>query len=172
MANFKGGFAFNNEAAKVEVEQAPDGTLISCVNPVTGESLNAGNSEEVIIGTLAAPFGDYLPVSIGRAIFNGGVSGFIEVDASSLGITDLIIIPIWCNYVDDADVEGTINGVMAMALTMDYSGDTPISVSNATQLIWKTSVDYLLFGYINGQYFNLPGTLPTTVKLYHHPMPE
>lgn len=42
MANFKGGFAFNNEAAKVEVEQAPDGTLISCVNPVTGESLNAG----------------------------------------------------------------------------------------------------------------------------------
>lgn len=42
MANFKGGFAFNNEAAKVEVEQAPDGTLISCVNPVTGEELAAG----------------------------------------------------------------------------------------------------------------------------------
>lgn len=42
MANFKGGFAFNNEAAKVEVEQAPDGTLISCVNPVTGESLGGG----------------------------------------------------------------------------------------------------------------------------------
>lgn len=39
MANFKGGFTFNNEAAKVEVEQAPDGTLMSCVNPVTGESL-------------------------------------------------------------------------------------------------------------------------------------
>lgn len=32
MANFKGGFAFNNEAAKVEVEQAPDGTLIIKVN--------------------------------------------------------------------------------------------------------------------------------------------
>lgn len=44
MANFKGGFAFNNEAAKVEVEQAPDGTLISCVNPVTGESLGGGDS--------------------------------------------------------------------------------------------------------------------------------
>ena len=42
MANFKGGFAFNNEAAKVEVEQAPDGTLISCVNPVTGGSLGGG----------------------------------------------------------------------------------------------------------------------------------
>lgn len=42
MASFKGGFAFNNEAAKVEVEQAPDGTLISCVNPVTGESLGGG----------------------------------------------------------------------------------------------------------------------------------
>lgn len=45
MANFKGGFAFNNEAAKVEVEQAPDGTLISCVNPVTGEELGGGGVE-------------------------------------------------------------------------------------------------------------------------------
>lgn len=47
MANFKGGFAFNNEAAKVEVEQAPDGTLISCVNPVTGESLGGGGGAEI-----------------------------------------------------------------------------------------------------------------------------
>ena len=47
MANFKGGFAFNNEAAKVEVEQAPDGTLISCVNPVTGESLGGGGGGEI-----------------------------------------------------------------------------------------------------------------------------
>jgi len=45
MDNFKGGFAFNNEAAKVEVEQAPDGTLISCVNPVTGESLGGGGGD-------------------------------------------------------------------------------------------------------------------------------
>lgn len=47
MANFKGGFAFNNEAAKVEVEQAPDGTLISCVNPVTGEELGGGGDASV-----------------------------------------------------------------------------------------------------------------------------
>lgn len=49
MANFKGGFAFNNEAAKVEVEQAPDGTLISCVNPVTGESLGGGGDLGLIV---------------------------------------------------------------------------------------------------------------------------
>lgn len=42
MANFKGGFTFNNEAAKVEVEQQPDGTLVSCMNPVTGEELSGG----------------------------------------------------------------------------------------------------------------------------------
>ena len=53
MANFKGGFAFNNEAAKVEVEQAPDGTLISCVNPVTGEELGGGGVE---ITTLSGNF--------------------------------------------------------------------------------------------------------------------
>lgn len=48
MANFRGGFAFNNEAAKVEVEQAPDGTLISCVNPVTEESLGGGGGSVTI----------------------------------------------------------------------------------------------------------------------------
>lgn len=47
MANFKGGFAFNNEAAKVEVEQAPDGTLVSCINPVTGEELGGGGGPVV-----------------------------------------------------------------------------------------------------------------------------
>ena len=47
MTNFKGGFAFNNEAAKVEVEQSPNGALISCINPVTGESMGGGNPNSV-----------------------------------------------------------------------------------------------------------------------------
>ena len=57
MANFKGGFAFNNEAAKVEVEQAPDGTLISCVNPVTGESLGGGGGGGSVTISLTNPVG-------------------------------------------------------------------------------------------------------------------
>lgn len=56
MANFRGGFAFNNEAAKVEVEQAPDGTLISCVNPVTEESLGGGGGSVTIKLTNPAAF--------------------------------------------------------------------------------------------------------------------
>lgn len=173
MANFKGGFAFNNEAAKVEVEQAPDGTLVSCVNPVTGESLGgADNYSQVIEGTLAAPFGNYQPVSIGRAIYNGGVSGLIAVDASSLGITAPIIIPLWIGASDPSDIEGSINGVTASSVSMQYSGDTPVGTVSSAQLIWRTAVDYILAAYMGGQYVNLPDTLPTTVTLYWHPMPE
>lgn len=73
MANFKGGFAFNNEAAKAEVEQAPDGTLISCVNPVTGEGIG-GNTYDYRIdvaiegSTVTADFNGSTLTEIAKAI--------------------------------------------------------------------------------------------------------
>lgn len=172
MASFKGGFAFNNEAAKVEVEQAPDGTLISCVNPVTGESLGGGggrNYKQVITGTLGNPFGDYTPVSIGRAIYNGGLSGIIDIDASALGVTNPIIMPLSFAANDPTDIEGSIYGVMASSAEFQSRQGQPIGILNAAQLLWLTSNEFS--GYMDGQYFNLPSTLPTTVTLYWHPMP-
>ena len=91
MANFKGGFAFNNEAAKVEVEQAPDGTLISCVNPVTGEELGGG-ATDVITGTVAAPFPDMTQDEYDQLISDmadGHAAAVMIIDATATGLGDL-----------------------------------------------------------------------------------
>lgn len=159
MANFKGGFAFNNEAAKVEVEQAPDGTLISCVNPVTGESLNAGNSEEVIEGTLEAPFGDHLIADLVAGFQSHELSGEIFVDGSSLGFPDPIRLPL--SYFG--------NGVGIAAETASISAS---AVTAAVQANWTTIGATYYKAYMNNTVVSLPGTLSTEVKLYHHPMPE
>lgn len=90
MANFRGGFAFNNEAAKVEVEQAPDGTLISCVNPVTGESI--GGTTEVITGTAAAPFPDMTQDEYDQLISDmadGHAAAVMIIDATATGLGHL-----------------------------------------------------------------------------------
>lgn len=90
MANFKGGFAFNNEAAKVEVEQAPDGTLISCVNPVTGESI--GGTTEVITGTAEVPFPDMTLDEYNQLITDmasGHAAAVMIIDATATGLGQL-----------------------------------------------------------------------------------
>lgn len=158
MVNFKGGFAFNNEAAKVEVEQAPDGTLISCVNPVTGEGLNAGNSEEVITGTLAAPFGDHVIADLIAGFQAHDLSGEIFVDGSSMGFTNQIRLPL--SYV------GTGSGIGAETATISSS-----AVTLATQVNWRRDGVNQYRVYMSNTVVDLPGTLPTEVKLYHHPMP-
>ena len=159
MANFKGGFAFNNEAAKVEVEQAPDGTLISCVNPVTGESLGGGNYSEVIEGTLAAPFGDYTISDLAASFQTGDISGVISVDGSSLGILDPIRIVLY----------STID---PLAIVAESAGISQSAVSKAVQVNWRSDGVNQYRGYMSNTVIDLPGTLPTEVKLYHHPMPE
>lgn len=92
MANFKGGFAFNNEAAKAEVEQAPDGTLISCINPVTGESLSGGGTTEVITGTADVPFPDMTSAEYNQLIrdmYAGNAAATMIIDATALGLGQL-----------------------------------------------------------------------------------
>lgn len=140
---------------------------------INGEG-GGGTSEnyvQTITGTLASPFGDYSPVSIGKAIYSGGLSGIIDIDASALGITSRIILPL--AFIVHSENDGYyVNGASASANTFEVSQGAPISIINATNLIWRSSVDYELLGYMNNQYFNLPPTLPTTVTLYWHPMPE
>ena len=173
MATNSAGVNFGKPNEEFIIESDGSGALTSARNAVTGtEYVGAGNFSQVIEGTLAAPFGDYMPVSIGEAIYNGGVSGRIAIDASALGVTIPIILPLSFGASNPADIEGSINGVTAAAVSMQSSAGTPIGIDTATQLVWRTSIDRTLFGYMNNQYFNLPDTLPTTVTLYWHPMSE
>lgn len=55
MADFKGGFRFNNGSAAAEVEQNADGSLVSCRNPITGESIG-GSGDFTLIPAGAVTF--------------------------------------------------------------------------------------------------------------------
>lgn len=95
MVNFKGGFAFNNEAAKVEVEQAPDGTLISCVNPVTGEELGGGGGFEPFSGTITLKNNLSSTAYLAFPCTNGGKEIIKNVSAptnTSITITTALLI--------------------------------------------------------------------------------
>lgn len=162
MANFKGGFAFNNEAAKVEVEQAPDGTLISCVNPVTGESLSAGNSYEVITGTADAPFGDYTVIELAEALAAGNISIMASIDASALGIQNPIIGPIYQTLGADGLIMDGASFTSGPTLAMAYSTH------------WYADGRPQLFMYNSGT--NTDATaymsaITSRVTIAHHPMP-
>lgn len=161
MANFKGGFAFNNEAAKVEVEQAPDGTLVSCVNPVTGQSLNAGNYSEVITGTAAAPFGDYTISELIAGVVAGDISMMATFDASALGISYPIDAPIWA----------VASSTMLEAQGASFSG---ADLTGAYLAFWPANGTARWQMYGNGQYTDITAympNIPCVLTIYHHPMP-
>ena len=168
MANFKGGFAFNNGPAKAEVEQAPDGTLISCVNPVTGEGLNAGNSKEVITGTTADPLPGVKIRELADALEAGNASAIMNIDGTALGVTDRILLSVSTTQIFTGDTLLDL-GVTVQAATI---------LSNNTLIM---AVDTRWFGaypannkqkaYIGGTVADLPA-LPTVTNIYHHPMPE
>lgn len=161
MANFKGGFAFNNEAAKVEVEQAPDGTLISCVNPVTGQSMSSGNYSEVINGTADAPFGDYTVMDLAEELVGGNISIFARIDASALGIQDPIIGPIYSSLGTD---------MLIMDGASFISGPT---LSRAYDAQWYSDGSSKLFMYNSGITTDATAymsAITSTVTILHHPM--
>lgn len=165
MANFKGGFAFNNEAAKVEVEQSPNGALISCINPVTGESMGGGNpnSVQVITGTLANPFGDVNLAELITAFNTGGASIFIAIDATVIGQGVFPDAPM--NWTSDYGL--SITGV---------TGNTS-ELLRAALINWSSIDGTLTYAVM---YTGASGTdiesyasqMPTTLTIYWHPMPE
>lgn len=163
MANFKGGFAFNNEAAKVEVEQSPNGALISCINPVTGESMGGGNpnSVQVIEGTLANPFGDIAMDELQAAVISGNATAILEFNASALGFgTQKTAL----YYYGDEE------------LTASYAGLTP-AFSVAYYLRWNSASGDLEYAYVeeDGTVTDVKtaaASLPSTLTIYLHPMPE
>lgn len=168
MANFKGGFAFNNEAAKVEVEQSPNGALISCINPVTGESMGGGNpnSVQVIEGTLANPFGDVDINELMDALYvgadqTGDAHAIIAGDAAVLGF-GLLQQPVYCmNY-----------------RLRSTAGDINEDGSLCNEIYWYLDGEQLaIHAYIeqNGTLTNIASyasQIPTTLTIYWHPMPE
>ena len=171
MANFKGGFAFNNEAAKVEVEQAPDGTLISCVNPVTGESLGGGNSKEVITGTASTIFSNMgydaaialaLDISYMNALINASI--LYDLDATAIVGQHLT------GQIMSANIP---SNNMAVFKTSEINNDNTVGVS----VIWDVTENNSSFKasqFMSGSWTDVSavfGALPITLTIYHHPMP-
>lgn len=167
MANFKGGFAFNNEAAKVEVEQSPNGALISCINPVTGESMGGGNpnSVQVIKGTAAVPFGIYA-ASIEQGLANGNCSGKIELDGTALGLGTITL-----------NLRSNSGGIQADALSVGTSN------CDGTYVVWASNLDFAILiacvfvADTEGPTVTITdmsehaSQIPTTLTIYWHPMP-
>lgn len=164
MANFKGGFAFNNEAAKVEVEQAPDGTLVSCVNPVTGESLGGGeNYSKTYEGTAAEII--YEDAEDLVELFNAGdVSISFTFDASAIGFS----LPITLN----------VNQAIAPSLYANnivnnsgLNGISYLAVFNAGHYV---RVDEFIM-VTNGEVTDgtsYASSIPAVMTVNFHPMPE
>lgn len=176
MANFKGGFAFNNEAAKVEVEQAPDGTLISCVNPVTGESLGGGNYSEVITGTadsiLTSTDLEWLTMTaLRQKIESHEIDVEIEFDLSALEagmkITSNVLVP----KVTGEDI----------GLYFSVALDSPLGIQGfISSFAGASGTPYViqaanLSTITNGTATNITAyaaNIPTKTTICYHPMPE
>jgi hypothetical protein len=168
MANFRGGFAFNNEAAKVEVEQAPDGTLISCVNPVTGESLGGDNRTETINATMANPFAGYEhEFDLFGLNAKANFSGYIQADLTPLG-GGVITMPFSVRQV----------GYSIEALYgSPNQGNNPFMID----FVWvvsnlpDTHVEIYTADVLNeGQYVDAEpyaSNITTITTIYYHPMP-
>lgn len=179
MANFKGGFAFNNEAAKVEVEQSPNGALISCINPVTGESMGGGNpnSVQVITGTMASVWDD-LPIEDGNRFAElfrqGGVSAQMVGDLTALGESEIKLST--CNSFITTQDNSNIASIVFGNLRLN----NPPFMAFETIFSWElTSNGYIkavgIYSYINGEVIDISehaSQIPTTLTIYWHPMPE
>jgi hypothetical protein len=126
MANFKGGFAFNNEAAKAEVEQAPDGTLISCVNPVTGESLGGGGSSDFSTATVTIT--ESYSVAF-PAILTVGDLSYIAIapQVYNVGVYDIVLYKGHALLTTEATVEGNAELIDEDEGVWDVSGAITLS---------------------------------------------
>ena len=139
MANFKGGFAFNNEAAKVEVEQAPDGTLISCVNPVTGEELGGGGVGEVA-------YEGEMPITKDTNLWN-----YINTDG------DAFIV-----YLKGLKIANHLMNATSNAKYI-FSVDTSVNIGSPMLVTASDSMgDYEYNAYINFD----PGNSRTVIEVY------
>lgn len=163
MDNFKGGFAFNNEAAKVEVEQAPDGTLISCVNPVTGESLAGGNYSETYEGT-AADIECEIADSLPQLVYTGAASIYFTFDLTAMGMGSITVMANQrLGHVMIADnlrvVSSNVNGFYC---EMEQNQGSNV-VANALILFsGGTATDGTAYA----------ASVPATMTINYHPMPE
>lgn len=175
MANFKGGFAFNNEAAKVEVEQSPNGALISCINPVTGESMGGGNpnSVQVITGTLDNPFGSEgleLMYNLSDAIKLGNASAKLSFSGESMGYPRTFIAPIVeTDYHKTGIMLATPKNIPAdiVALWAEWS---PVNnMINSECIMWNSDNHSFEPVYLPEEQML---AISTTLTIYWHPMPE
>lgn len=170
MANFKGGFAFNNGPAKVEVEQAPDGTLISCVNPVTGESLAGANYSEAFEGTAAnLGINGIDPSDLESELRDGNCSMRIYFDTTAIGWTSF-----YCDIFAD-ETSSALHGFshpsvsVAGSVTARYCNPAARNVGGSVE--WFCDMFNIASGVVTdgSSYGSL---IPTRTIISYHPMPE
>lgn len=169
MANFKGGFAFNNEAAKVEVEQEADGTLVSCINPVTGKSLAGGeNYVETFEGTAA----ELLRADVNfttdfvNALRDGNISIVIDMDLTAFSFPSITLnifprgsVGIGQNITVGDDINGTTCSIRAGNIDLETGSLYCDSLLLITNGVTTDGTKYA-------------SSIPTVTTIYHHPMPE
>ena len=121
------------------------------------------NSVQVITGTLANPFGDVDLEELETAFDNGGASMTIIVDATVIG--QGVFPRAVMNWTSEysftlSSVRGYTTELVSAALVI-WDSDTG-NVSVATMYSGATGTDILSYA----------ASIPTTLTIYWHPMPE
>lgn len=168
MADFIGGFNFNNDAAVVEVGVDKDGTLEFCRNPVTGEEMGgADNYVETITGTAADVFNtnDYYTDALAEGLLDGSISAIVTSDFSVLG-KGTYKCPLYTRQNLDTKV--------VIAQYTELEADDPLAVQT-----WWYKVEggsgMMMASYDQNGLVNLNTVaqmVPVSINIYHHPMPE
>jgi hypothetical protein len=147
----------------VEVEQAPDGTLISCVNPVTGEELGGGNYSETYEGTaaeIAIDTGMRLP----DLVREGDVSIYFTFDMSALGgvpITVMVYRALGTQLYANNMVYND-SGFSGLYAAMDFSQGQKITALKLLSVTNGNIIDGTTYAE----------SVPATMLINYHPMPE
>lgn len=163
----KGSIRFDNDInIEVDVDKSAEegAKLISAVNLVDGQELGGGggNYKEVITGTAAAPFGDYVLADLKADLIAGNISMMMSIDATALS-AGTITGPIYAEessllYMDGAYFPNDSTLAQAYAAFWDPSDDMPYLVMYAGGTVVNATT------YMSA--------MSSVLTIYHHPMPE
>lgn len=180
----KGSIRFDNginvEVA-VDPSQAVGAKLLNAVNLADGQELSGGgnpNSVQVITGTLDNPWGvagvgEVNPDTLVAALNSNNANAIVEVNGTTLGfgIVNCSVEPLddhfhitACNVKDDS--------ASAFEALYDY---TEADTMHDWSLIMANALILRADDYPTASITNLDeyaSTIPTTLTIYWHPMPE
>ena len=115
------------------------------------------NTEQTVMGTLAAPWGDIDPVELASAVGARDADASIVIDASALGA-------------------GTVSGRMGANGYMYVNGAVLSGATMAYEVVWMPDGGlYSAKMLSGGQVVDISpyaSALPTTIEIVWHPLPD